>query len=407
MADLGLLLALLGTTVLVVSLAAQVLRSNPGLPSELMVATAVGVVLGPLGLDLFRVADLGPPMALLREGARLTVAIAVMSIALELPRLYVRERARSLAVLVGPGMILMWLASSFVTYWLAPVSAGVALLVGAIVTPTDPVIATSIVQGPTAEGNIPERLRHLLMGEAGANDGIAYPLVFFAIFLLGHAGDASLASWAGATLGWELLGAIGIGLVLGGTTGWIERMLSRGGLLDETSVFTVTVALTFAVLGLAASLGTDDILAVFVAGLAYNLTADPRDEARELEVEEVFNRLFTVPIFVVFGAAIPWAEWAALGWRAVALVVAILLLRRLPMVFFLQRAVEPLDRWEATVFVGWFGPIGVAALFYGTLAVREIGSSTPWILGSLVVAGSILAHGATATAATHWYGGVE
>lgn len=407
MADVNPLLVLFGSVVLALSLVAQILRTRTYLPSELMIATLIGILVGPLGLDLFRVADWADPQMALEVVARLTVAIAVTSIALELPEAYVRDRAASLAALVGPGMVVMWLASSLLTFWLVPVSAGVALLVGAIVTPTDPVIATSIVQGPTAERYVPERLRHLLVAEAGANDGVAYSLVFFALFLLGDGHDGTFVAWTVSTIGWELLGAVSIGGVVGLAAGRTERALSARNLLDETSIFTVTVALTFAVLGVAGLLGTDGILAVFVAGLAYNVEADPRDESREGEIESVFNRLFTLPVFVVFGAVIPWEEWVTLGWRAPALVVAIVLLRRLPMLVALQRSLRPLDRPEATLFVGWFGPIGVAAIFYATVAVHETGSTTPWVLGSLVVMGSILVHGATATAGVHWYGDVE
>jgi NhaP-type Na+/H+ or K+/H+ antiporter len=385
--------AVLGGVVLALSLGAEVLRSRGYLPSELMIATGVGVLLGPLGLDAFRVGRWGPPMVVIEEVARLTVAIAVMSIALRLPQAYVRRRWRSLALLVGPGMLFMWLASSALTHWLVAVPAGMALLVGAIVTPTDPVVATSITQGRTAEENIPKRLRYLLVGEAGANDSVAYPIVFLAIFLLGHAEEATALSWATTTVGRELLGAVAIGVLGGALVGRAERVLSDCNRLDETSMFTVTVALTFVVLGVANLLGTDDILAVFVAGLAYNWQAHPTDEEREQTVEEVFNRLFTIPIFVVFGAVVPWAEWTALGWRAPALVGGILLLRRLPMVFALRRGVAPLDRLPAVLFVSWFGPVGVAALFYATLAVGETGAETPWVLGSLVVAGSILGHG--------------
>jgi hypothetical protein len=90
-----------------------------------------------------------------------------------------------------------------------------------------------------------------------------------------------------------------------------------------------------------------------------------------------------------------------------ALVAGILAFRRLPMVVALRRFVPPLDHPEATAFVGWFGPIGVAALFYATLAVRETGIELVWPVVSLVVAGSILAHGVTATPITVWYGGRE
>jgi NhaP-type Na+/H+ or K+/H+ antiporter len=403
MRELNLALALLGGITLALSLGAGVLRSRSYLPSETIVAVVFGVAIGPLGLDVFRLSAWGQPLVLIEEIARLTVALAVTSIALRLPADYFRRRAASMAVLLGPGLAIMWLASGLVADWLLAVPFWVAMLVGAVVAPTDPVLASTIVVGRTAEGNIPTRLRYLLSGEAGANDGGAYLFVFLAIFVLGHTDDSGLLEWATTTLLWEVLGAIVLGFAIGGLVGRLERWLSARGHLEETSAFTVTVALTFAVLGLVKLLGTDGILAVFVAGIAYNWQADPRDEAQEQKVEEVFNRLFTLPIFVLFGVALPWAEWVALGWRGVAFVVGILFLRRLPMVLALRPAIPPLDRSAATLFVGWFGPIGVAALFYATLAVRETGRETPWVLASLVVAGSILAHGATATVLTFRY----
>ncbi len=407
MTDFSLLLALLGGTVLLLSLGAEILRSRGYLPSELMIATAIGVVLGPAGIDAVRLTDWGAPMVLVEEIARLTVAIAVTSIALQLPRDYVRERARALLVVLGPVMAVTWLVSSAVAYLTVPVSVATALLVGAVLTPTDPVIATSITQGKTATENIPVRLRYLLTAEAGANDGAAYVFVFFALFVLGHTGDATLGEWATTTVGLELVGAVLLGLTLGIAVGRAERFLSASGDLDETSVFTLAIALTFTVVGLGSVLGIDGVLAVFVAGLGYNLAARAEDESRAQSVEEVFNRLFTLPIFVVFGAAIPWDAWAALGWRGIAFVAGVLLLRRLPVVFALRRGIEPLDRPEATLFVGWFGPIGVTALFYAAIAVRETGSETPWTLATLAVAGSILAHGVTASPATHWYGRLD
>lgn len=169
-------------------------------------------------------------------------------------------------------------------------------------------------------------------------------------------------------------------------------------------MFTLTVALTFFVLGLAALAGTDDVLAVFVAAVVYNRQADPRAEEREQRVQEVFDRLFTIPAFVVFGMAVPWAGWAALGRRGPALVVGVLLLRRLPMVVAVRRFVPPLDRPAASVFVGWFGPIGIAAVFYAILAVERTGTELVWTATSLVVAGSIVVHGTRAVPATHRYG---
>lgn len=87
-----------------------------------------------------------------------------------------------------------------------------------------------------------------------------------------------------------------------------------------------------------------------------------------------------------------------------SIVAGVLLFRRLPMVFAFRRVVEPLDRPEAALFGGLFGPMGVTAVFYAILAMERTGSELVWAAGSLVVAGSVLAHGATAVPATLRYG---
>lgn len=407
MEQIDLWLAIVGSLVLALSLGAGFLRDHSSLPSEPILATVVGVAVGPVGFEILQLSQWGDPLALLEQVARITVALAVTSIALRLPPEYYRGRARSLAAILGPGMVIMWLASSLVVFLLIPVEPGVALLAGAVVTPTDPVLANSIVVGRTAQENIPKRLRFLLSGEAGINDGAAYPFVFLAILVLSRPADAAIVEWLTHTLLWAVLGAVVLGFTIGAAIGRLEHWASSEEFLEQPSVFTITVALTFAVLGATKLVGTDDILAVFVAGVAYNWLADPDDEAEEQRVEEVFNWLFTFPVFVIFGTLLPWGEWLALGWRAPALVTGILLFRRLPMIFALRRFLQPLDRTEATLFVGWFGPIGIAAVFYALVAASETGNEMVWIVGSLVVAGSILAHGFTATPATHRYGELQ
>ena len=407
MSQLNLWLTLVGGLALFLGLSAGVMASRPYLLSQPIVALAVGVGVGPQGLDLLRLTSVGEPLPVLEQFARVTVAFAVTSIALRLEPAYLRDRARSLAVLLGPGMVVMWLLSTLVAYLLLPVGWLVAFLLGAVLTPTDPVLANSIVVGGTAKENIPRRLRYLLSGEAGINDGTAYLFVLLPVLLLNHPLETALVDWVTSTLLREVTGALVLGFAAGTLAGVVERWVNAQDFLDETSVFTLTVALTFFVLGAAKLAGTDDILAVFVAGVAYHWQANPTDEAREQRVEEVFNRLITVPVFVVFGMALPWGGWFDLGWRGPALVAGILLFRRLPMVLGLRRFVPPLDRTEASLFVGWFGPIGIAAVFYAILAMERTGSKLVWTAGSLVVVGSVLVHGATAVPGTHRYGRLE
>lgn len=407
MSQLDLWVTLLGALTLALGFSAGLLKSRSYLPSQPLVAVVVGVALGPQGLAVLQVTPLGEPKTVLLELARFTVAFAVTSIALRLEAPYFRERARSLAALLGPGMVAMWLASALVASLALPVGIVVALLVGAVVTPTDPVLANAIVVGRTASENIPERVRFLLSGEAGINDGIAYPFVFLPILLLTEPPAVALTDWLLRRVLWGTLGAVVLGATIGVLVGRLERWESRLGFLESTSAFTIAVALTFFVVGATTLAGTDDILAVFVAGLAYTWQADVADEANQQRIEEVFDRLFTVPVFAVFGMVLPWAGWLDLGWRGPALVAGILLFRRLPMVFALQRFVGPLDRPAASLFFGWFGPIGIAAVFYALLAAEHTGVELVWVAGSLVVVGSVFAHGTSGTVATHLYGDLE
>lgn len=407
MSQLNLWLAVLGGLTLLLGLSAGALSSRSYLPSQPLVATGVGIALGPRGLDLLLTTPVNDVLPLLEQVARLTVAFAVTSIALRLEPAYFRERARSLAVVLGPGMVAMWLLSALVVYTVLPVDPLVALVVGAVVSPTDPVLANSIVVGRSATENVPKRVRYLISGEAGINDGTASLLVFLSVLVLEHPLHTALADWLTTTLLWEVLGGVALGLAVGAIVGRIERWENSVHFLEETSVFTLTVALTAFVVGAAAVVGMNDIISVFVAGAAYNWQADPSDEANEQRVEEVFDRLFTIPAFVLFGMVLPWNAWIDLGWRAPALVAGILLFRRLPVFLAIRRFVPPLDRPEATLFVGWFGPIGIAAVFYALVVARETGSDVVWVAGSLVATGSIFAHGMTAVTAVHRYGRLD
>src|SRR5215217_6409076 len=103
--------------------------------------------------------------------------------------------------------------------------------------------------------------------------------------------------------------------------------------------------------------------------------------------------------------ALPWEGWLELGWKGLLLVAAVLLLRRLPAVLGLRPFLGPL-RGEArdVLFLGWFGPIGAAALYYAAFSLRETGMEEVWVVGSLVICTSVVVHGITATPLTRLYG---
>jgi NhaP-type Na+/H+ or K+/H+ antiporter len=138
----------------------------------------------------------------------------------------------------------------------------------------------------------------------------------------------------------------------------------------------------------------DGILAVFVAGLAFNHASTGPDRTDDVPIDEAVNRFLVLPLFLGFGAVLPWSAWGDLGWRGPALVVGVLLLRRLPVLWALRRPLG-LGRPDAA-FLGWFGPIGVSALFYLAMEAERL-AVEPVVLaaGSLVVAASTVVHGTT------------
>jgi NhaP-type Na+/H+ or K+/H+ antiporter len=177
-----------------------------------------------------------------------------------------------------------------------------------------------------------------------------------------------------------------------------EHHITREGC---TLIYVSALALT--VLGVTRLLGTDGILAVFTAGRGYVLAVNPHERMREKNAEEALSHFLLLPVFVFFGAVIPWHEWAQWGWEGVVLVIGVLSLRRLPWILLGKHWLGPVSRWRSVLFLGWFGPIGVAALFYAMLSVREIGFLTGWHIASLIIFASVFVHGLTATPLTLMY----
>ena len=178
----------------------------------------------------------------------------------------------------------------------------------------------------------------------------------------------------------------------------------RHDLSREASLAAVAVALAVALLGATKLIGSDGILAAFVAALMLNRSLGGKLEERKREFHETLLRFFMLPIFILFGLLLPWRAWLGLGPEVALFVGAIFLLRRLPALWLTQRLLAPVERRADMLFSGWFGPIGVAAVYYGALATRKLGDESVWTLASLVVASSVVLHGLSSVLITRWYG---
>ncbi len=359
--------------------------------SEPVLALALGVLLGPELLGVLTAPPLTEDTAWVHTATRLLLAISVMAVALRYPVRDARARLRPVLLLLVVAMPAMAVVSAGLAGLLLGVGLGTAALIGTALCPTDPVLASSVVTGGPAEEDLPARDRQILSLESGANDGLALPLVLIALAVAG--GDSIGAALVESL--WQVVGATLLGVPAGWLGGRALRAGREHGSADAGSRLLFTAVLAFAVLGAAGLAHVDGILAVFVAGLAFNHVATGPDRTDDVSVDEAVNRFLVLPLFVALGIVLPWSGWADLGWRGAALALGVLLLRRLPIVWLLRRALG-LERPDAA-FLGWFGPIGVSALFYLAMEAERL-DVTPTVLaaGSLVVAASTVVHGLTA-----------
>lgn len=166
MSDFNLALALVGGLILSLGVISDFIKQYVSFVTEPLVAVAYGILVGPAGLGLLRVAAFGDPMTLLEQAARLTLGLAVLGVAIRLPNRYVFERGRAMAVVLLVIMPGTWLVSGLLVNAFFGVPWWLGMVVGAVLTPTDPVISGTIVTGTAAEKHIPPRLRHYISAES-------------------------------------------------------------------------------------------------------------------------------------------------------------------------------------------------------------------------------------------------
>jgi NhaP-type Na+/H+ or K+/H+ antiporter len=373
--------------------------------SEPLIALLAGVLIGPAVLGLLDLAELGNETLILEEAALVTLGIALVGVALRLPVGYASGNWRLLVVLLGVLMPLMWIVSGFLVYLILGLPFWVSVLIGAIITPTDPVVASSIVAGGVAERNLPSSLRCAISAESGFNDGLALPFVVLPVLVLTEPPGEVLGHWLTHTILLEIVAGAALAALMGYAAGKILRWAERKETMERTSLLTVSLALSLTVLGVTELLHLNGVLAAFVAGIVFNFAGSSDAKESQEEIQEAISRFFDLPIFVVLGMALPWEGWLELGWGGLLLVAAVLLLRRLPAVLALRPLLGPLRSGDKDVlFLGWFGPIGAAALYYAAFSHRETGIEAAWTVGSLVICASVIVHGVSATPLTKLYG---
>jgi len=372
--------------------------------TEPLVAMIFGIVCGPLGLRLleFDIADSSSTFGvLIFHFARFVMAFQTMAAGISLPRAYLREAWKPLVLLLGPVLLGSWLVAACIICLVFRCPFVEALVLAACVTPTDPVLASSIVKGRFAEDHVPKSVIDLISAESGVNDAAALLLLYLPIFIIAR---ASLFEWLIDIVCYRVVISLLVGLVIGRLASWLLKYSQSHQLIDKQSTLAYSLALATLLSTFMTAIGSSDILAIFMAGSVFNWQDFTLERlAQETELQRVIDSFFNSAFFVLFGAALPWSKFKELGYLPLIVLSALLLLlRRLPLVislFSLHNCHYLCDLKERT-FVGWFGPTGVSGVFYALLSTFELSSQIRCedliSITCFVVMVSVVVHGMTA-----------
>jgi NhaP-type Na+/H+ or K+/H+ antiporter len=279
-------------------------------------------------------------------------------------------------------------------------SAAVALLLGACLAPTDPVLAGDIGVGPPGDTDEHEP-NFALTSEAGLNDGLAFPFVLLAIFLITEEGSDWLAEWLLADVLYAIAGGVAIGAAVGLAAAWSVKRLRDRELLAPALDGYHAIATVLVIYGLAEIAGTYGFLAAFAGGIAFRrYEHDHEVNASVHEGAELTEKLLELSVILLLGSMLTLTGLRVPGWEGWLLAVLVIVAVR-PLSCVIALAGSQLDRPQEKTFVAWFGVRGVGSLFYMAVAVNAgvlTGDERDLIVWTVVacVLLSIVAHGITA-----------
>jgi sodium/hydrogen antiporter len=308
----------------------------------------------------------------------------------ELLRRHWNPVARALVIAMPITMALLGLAAKAL---FPELSWAEALLLAAVLSPTDPVVTSAVVTSRI----VPSSVRHTLNLESGLNDGLALPFVLFFLVLAGPGGDAG--GEAAKLLGEAAFGAA-VGIGLGVLSGRLHHHLPGGGLTARyEGIYAVGFALV--AFGLADVTIGNGLIAAFVCGIA--MGASERDVPDGfVEFAENASAIFQVLTFFVFGALI-----VATGFDhdvpPLILFVAFTLLVARPLAVLLSFVKTGIPRPQK-LFIAWFGPKGVASMLFALFVLKSGVGEGELIfdVAAIVIIASIVAHGLTDTVGARW-----
>lgn len=345
--------------------------------------------------------DLAANLPAVEHITEVCVIVALMGVGLALDRPVSLRGWGSTWRLLGIGMPLFIATAAVLAAGLLAVPFAVALLLGAVMAPTDPVLASEVQVGePTDDPESEDEVRFALSSEAGLNDGLAFPFVHAAVL----ASTMAASQWLGGWVAWELLGKVVLGVGCGWLVGTVlSRLAFRAHTpslrFAETAEAVVSLAAVFLAYGVTELVGGYGFLAVFCAALTIRSSERGHEYHRVLhEFVGQIERLLTLGLLLVFGYALGSGVLAGLTAAGVAWGLLVVLLLR-PVTGWLSMRGSRVTLVEQRS-IAFFGVRGIGSFYYVAFALGHGQFAAPgvvWATVSFAVLASVVIHGVSAS----------
>ncbi|MBR1216164.1 sodium:proton antiporter [Bradyrhizobium sp. JYMT SZCCT0180] len=387
-----------GALVLLTAWLPMVLSEAPlSLPIS-CVAIGAAVFALPLNVSIPHPANHLPIVERLTE---LVIIISLMGAALKIDRKIGWRSWMMTWRLLAIAMPITIFALAWLGHTMLGLGAATALVLGASLAPTDPVLASDVQVGPPKSGQ-EDDTRFALTSEAGLNDGLAFPFIMCAIAIAeaGRTGDPWVLRWLGVEVVWRLAVGVGIGVLLGFALGWLVFRMPNRAKLSRTGDGFVALGITVAVYGIAEALHGYGFVSVFVSGLALRAAERNHKYHQTLhDFSEQLERLLMMILLVLFGGAITSGGLLdALTWSSVGYaLLAIFIVRPLAGWFCLAGTACPST--ERAV-ISFFGIRGLGSIYYLAYALQKETFhkvDVVWSTTAFIILISIVLHGVSVT----------
>lgn len=308
-------------------------------------------------------------------------------------RLPIRLLAIGLPVTILIGTILaMFLFSGELNIWEAAV-------LGTILAPTDAALGQAVVSSP----RVPICIRQALNVESGLNDGICLPILLLFLSLAGIMEESANTSfWITFSSKQIILGPI-VGVAVGYIGGWLITKSVDRKWMNHTFEDLSVLGLSLLAYSLAELVGGNGFIAGFCAGLTLGNTAKSICECL-YEFGEAEGQLLVLLIFMIYGSTMVFPALSLSNWKIWLYAILSLTLVRMLGVAISSKGMKL--RQDTILFLGWFGPRGVASVLYGLLVLEKEGVAGNGIIFTTMVIAvlcSVFAHGLTAFPGANWY----